>query len=40
VYGLEQGGQVWGLDLSGSGVGPLMDSCEYGNELLGPINGA
>jgi hypothetical protein len=36
---LEQGGQFSGLDLSGSGEGPLMDSCEYG-ELLGSINGA
>lgn len=37
---LEQGGQVWGVDLSGSGEGPLMDSCEYGKGLLGSINGA
>jgi len=29
----------YGLDASGSGQGPVADSCEHGNEPLGSIKG-
>jgi hypothetical protein len=29
----------YGLDLSGSGYGPISGSCEYGYELSDSING-
>jgi hypothetical protein len=28
-----------GLDACGSGKGPVVDSCEHGNELSGSIKG-
>jgi hypothetical protein len=29
----------WGLDLTGSGYGPLVMSCEQGNETSGSVKG-
>ena len=31
-------GITFGLDSSGSGFGPTVDSSEYGNKFLNPIN--